>query len=272
MSDFHQTWIRPDNATLIIVGDITLAEATSKLNKLLAKWETPARAIPTKRILTVEHQPGAQVYLMDRPGSAQSVVFAAHVAPPKSAAANIAMEAMNDILGGSFSARINMNLREDKHWSYGARSVLLDARGQRPFLTYASVQSDKTAESMVEIAAELRGILDDQPATPDELTRVKNFTTLALPGRWETGGAVAASIAQMVRFGLAQTHWDQYSDQVRSLDLSQIAAAATQVLRPDQLIWLVVGDREQIEAPIRDLGLGPVQWIDPEGERLMLEE
>ena len=92
---------------------------------------------------------------------------------------DIAIEAANDILGGSFSARINMNLREDKHWSYGARSVLLDARGQRPFLTCASVQADKTAESMAQIAAELRGILADQPATPDELRRVKDYTTLA---------------------------------------------------------------------------------------------
>lgn len=272
LQDFHRRWIRPDNATLVIVGDITLEQATSKLNRLLASWEAPAEEIPAKPARRVEHQPETQVYLMDRPGSAQSIVFAAHVAPPTSDEANIAIEALNDILGGSFSARINMNLREDKHWSYGARSVLLDARGQRPFLTYASVQSDKTAESMAEIAAELRGILTDRPATPDELRRVKDYTTLALPGRWETSAAVAGSIAEMVRFGLPDNYWDQYSDQVRALDLEQISTAASQVLRPDQLIWLVVGDRAQIEVPIRDLGYGELRWIDTEGQQIVPSE
>ena len=110
---------------------------------------------------------------MDRPGSIQSIIFAGHVALPKANPDEIAIESMNTILGGMFTSRVNMNLREDKHWSYGAHTILVGARGQRPFLAYAPVQTDKTKESMIEIAKELRGILGEKPVTADELSKVQ---------------------------------------------------------------------------------------------------
>ena len=136
------------------------------------------------------------------PDSSQSIIFAGHIAPPKSNAAEVAILAMNEVLGASFSARINMNLREDKHWSYGARSILFDARGQRPFLVYAPVQTDKTKESLQEIQKELRDIVNKRPPTEDEIARAKDKETLTLPGRWETGSAVMADLSEIIQFGL----------------------------------------------------------------------
>ncbi len=161
-----------------------------------------------------------------------------------------------------------MNLREDKHWSYGARSLLIDARGQRPFLVYAPVQSDKTKESMQEIARELNDILSTRPPTQDELDKIKKNRVLRLPGLWETMNAVAGSITQMVRFGLPDDYWNRYPDMIRSLNLQQIQSAAKTLLHPDKIVWLVVGDREKIESGIRDLGYGPIYFVDADGNLL----
>ncbi len=257
---FHRTWFRPDNATLVVVGDTTLDEIAPRLESLFAGWQ--AGAVPAKNVSPVEHRPSPAVYLVDRPGSSQSIIFAGHVAPPKGNPHEIAIEAMNEVLGGSHAARINMNLREDKHWSYGARSILADARGQRPFVVFAPVQTDKTKESMAEIQKEITGIRGPRPPTGDELARAKDSRTLVLPGRWETSRAVISSIAEMVQFGLAEDHWSTYPAKVRGLDLAQVSAAAKAVVRPDKIVWVVIGDREKIEAGIREIALGEVKLID----------
>ncbi len=263
LRSFHRTWFKPDNATLVVVGDTTLEEIAPRLEALFAGWQPGA--VPAKNLPTVEHRPSPSVYLVDRPGSSQSIIFAGHVAPPKGNSDEIAIEAMNEVLGASFTARINMNLREDKHWSYGARSVLVDARGQRPFLVFAPVQTDKTRESMAEIQKEITGVRGAKPPTADELARAQDSRTLSLPGRWETSRAVIGSIAEMVQFGLAEDHWTTYSGKVRALDLAQVSAAAKEVVHPDKTVWVVVGDREKIEAGIRELGFGEVQLIDADG-------
>ena len=159
------------------------------------------------------HQAASVVYLIDRPDSEQSIIFAGHVAPPKSDARDLQIETMNNVLGGGFTARINMNLRENKGWSYGAQSMLLDTAGQRPFFVFAPVQTDRTAESMAEIDMELSSIRSggDRPPTAEELARVKDQRTLTLPGRWETNRAVMADIVQMVRFGLPDDYWATYA-------------------------------------------------------------
>jgi zinc protease len=211
------------------------------------------------------------VYLVDRPDSEQSVIFAGHVAPPKNNDREIAIEAMNEVLGGSFNARVNMNLREDKHWSYGARSLLLDAEGQRPFLVYAPVQTDKTSESMAEIYREVTEIRGERPPTPDEVARAKDKNTLTLAGRWETANAVANSLSEMVRFGLPDDYWNTYPDKVRSLSDQQISAAASDVIQPDSMIWVVVGDRAKIESGIRELGYGDIILMDADGNVLDAE-
>ncbi len=262
---FHDTWFRPNNATLIAVGDIAMDELLPAIEARFAGWETGD--VPAKNLAAVEPQPGTVVYLIDRPDSAQSIIFAAQVAPPKGDPANLRIEAMNDIIGGGFTSRINLNLREDKGWSYGARAILLDAAGQRPYYAFAPVQTDRTAESMAEIDKEIRGIRSGgaRPPTADELAKVTDQNTLTLPGRWETNGAVMASLIEMARFDLPDDYWDTFADAVRGVGLSDVSAEADRVLQPDNLVWIVVGDRGRIEEKIRGLGLGEMRFLDADG-------
>jgi zinc protease len=204
----------------------------------------------------------AAVYLIDRPGALQTVVLAGNLAPPKNNPDEVAIEAMNTILGGEFGSRINLNLREDKHWSYGAFSFIRDARGQRPFVAYAPVQTDKTKEAIVEVGKELRGILKDRPVEPAELAKAQSSLTLALPGEWETMSAVASTVRSIITFGLDDRYYDAYPAKVRALGVSQIPSAAAEVVHPDQLIWVIVGDRAKIEAGVRELNLGEVKVIE----------
>jgi zinc protease len=265
---FHSTWFKPGNATLVVVGDVSMDELRPMLAKSFAGWQ-PGE-VPRKELATVEHRPGSVVYLIDRPDSEQSMILAGHVVPPKSDAENLALEAVNGILGGAFSARLNMNLREDKHWSYGARSAVVDTAAQRPFLAYAPVQTDKTKESLAELHRELTEIRDAaaRPPTDEELAKVKDQQTLTLPGRWETNDAVLGDIVELVRFGLPEDHWTTYPARVRALGLEQVRAEATDCLRPGQTVWVVVGDRARIEDGIRELNLGEIHLLDADGRVL----
>jgi len=232
----------------------------------LAYWKKGKQ--PKKNIATVDLGEKPTVYLIDKPGALQSIIFAGHVAPPRGSDEDIAIETMNTILGGTFIARMNMNLREDKHWSYGARTMIIDAQGQRPFLAYAPVQTDKTKESMVEIQRELHGILGERPITETELAKIKDKQVLELPGLWETNRAVVGSIVEIVRFDLDDTYFNGYADRVRELSLEQVSQAADSVIRPDSLVWVVVGDREKVESGIRELGFGEIQILDADGNNV----
>jgi len=266
LARFHETWFKPNHATLVVVGDTTLSELTPKLEKLLDGWKRGD--IPAKNIGKVEYQPKPVVYLLDRPGALQSVILAGEIAPPRNNPDEIGIEAMNDILGGNFGARINMNLREDKHWSYGASSFYWDARGQRPFVVFAPVQTDKTKESMAEIDKEMRGILGAKPPTAEELKKVQANETLSLPGSRETMTEVANSIETLVEYGLPDDYYDKYAGRVQALQVSDIEAIAKRVVRPDNLVWVVVGDRAKIEAGVRELNLGEVKFLDADGKPL----
>ena len=260
---FHDTWFKPNHAVLVVAGDITMEEVEPKLEALFADWNPGD--IPEKPLGEVGLPEKSRVYLIDRPDSLQSIIFAGHIAPPKANPEEISIEAMNEVLGGSFSARINMNLREDKHWAYGAYSYFVDARGQRPFLAYAPVQSDKTVEAMREIEKELNEIVAARPPTEDERNRAVNKKTLTLPGRWETAGSVAGAVAGMVRFGFPDDYWEGYPEKMRTQTVETLSRAAQNVLRPGQLTWVVVGDRSQIEAGIREADFGPIQLLDADG-------
>ena len=263
LKSFHADWFKPNNATLVVVGDVTMDELKPMLEKQFRNWK--AGDVPRKNIADVTHKSESTIYLVDRPDSEQSIIFAGHIAPPKNNDQEIAIEAMNEVLGGSFNARVNMNLREDKHWSYGARSLLFDAQGQRPFLVYAPVQTDKTSESMAELYKEVSQIRGDRPPTADEVARAKDKNTLTLAGRWETANAVANSLGEMVRFQLPDNYWQEYADMVRSLSQDQISGAAEDIMRPDNMVWVVVGDRDEIEAKIEELGYGDVVLMDADG-------
>jgi zinc protease len=175
---------------------------------------------------------------------------------------------MNEIIGGSFTARINMNLREDKSWAYGAFTFLMNTKGQRPFIAYAPVQTDKTMESMAEIRRELVEYLGENPATAEELSKVKDNSTLSLPGRWETSNAVLRDISEIVTYDLPDDYWDTYADSVRDLSQEQIVEAGNEVIKPNNMIWVVVGDRAKIESRIRELELGEITLLDVDGNVL----
>ena len=261
---FHDTWLHPNNSTLIVAGDTTLAEVTPKLEKLFAGWKSGSA--PAENVKTVAVASKSAVYLIDKPGALQSVIIAGVVAPPRANPQEIAIEAMNDSLGGTFGGRMNMNLREDKHWSYGVRTVLRDARSQRPFYAIAPVQTDKTKESLVEMNKEFRGITGDHPIGADELAKIQANETLKLPGSRETLSALGQSIVDLVQFGLPDDYYDTYAGKVRALKTSDVSAAAKEVVRPDNLIWIVVGDRAKIEAGVRELNLGEFRLMDTDGK------
>ncbi len=263
---FHRTWFKPNHATLVIVGDVALAEIQPKLTRLFSGWR--AGDVPQKNVSTVADQPRSLVYILDRPGAEQSIIFAADLAAPKANPREYAIEAMTSLLGGQFTSRVNMNLREAKHWSYGAFTFVWDARGQRPFIAYAPVQTDKTKESMIEVDKELRGILGPKPVTADELAKAQANLTLTLPGNWETMDAVQGSLEQLVTFGLDDHYYETYAQRVRALTLPDAAGAAQETIRPDHLVWVVVGDRSKIEAGIRELNFGEIRFLDADGKPL----
>ncbi|MEX0899395.1 MAG: pitrilysin family protein [Gammaproteobacteria bacterium] len=262
LREFHATWFKPNNATLVVVGDVSMAELQPRLERLFKGWAQGE--VPTKNVGIVDHPKGA-VYLLDRPDSTQSIIFAGQLAPPKDNPTELAIGTMNQALGGNFNARLNMNLREDKGWSYGARTLLMDAAGQRPFIAYAPVQSDRTADSMREVLNELSGIVGDAPVTDEELAKSVDGQVLSLPGRWETGGAIASSMIESIRFGYPDNYWDTYGERLRALELTEVQEAAGSVLRPQDLVWVIVGDRSKIEASIRELGFTDIRFLDADG-------
>jgi zinc protease len=260
---FHRTWFKPSGATLIVVGDTNMAELKPKLEALFKGWEG-GRA-PAKKIPAVPLAAKPAVYIMDKPGAPQSMVVCGHPAPSSADPDNVAITTMNFILGGDFVSRINMNIREDKHWSYGAQSAIPGARGQRPFLVLAPVQSDKTKETMVEIKGELEGILGKKPITPDEYANAKNSVVLGLPGQWETMGAVLGSLEEMVEYGLADDYYQKYPGLVQKLTIADLTKAAVKTVHPESVVWIIVGDRAQIEPKIRELGFTQITVIDADG-------
>jgi len=263
MVEFHRTWFKPNHATLVVVGAITIAELKPRLEWLFAAWRPGD--VPRKNIAAVTPSARPQVYLLDKPGSEQTVVIAGNPAPPKSNPDEPAIETMNAVLGSDFGSRLNMNLREDKHWSYGAGSFIRDARGPRPFIAYAPVQTDKTKESIVELQKELREMVSGRPVLPAELDRAKASLTLTLPGTWETIGAVAGTIDEIVAFGLDDRYFDTYADKVRAQTPASVTSAATRTVLPDHLVWVIVGDRARIESGLRSLDLGEIHLVDADG-------
>src|SRR5258708_8762698 len=165
-----------------------------------------------------------------------------------------------------------MKLREAKHWSYGAFTLIWDARGQRQFIAYAPVQTDKTKESMVEVDRELRGILGPKPVTADELAKAQANLTLTLPGNWETMDAVQSSLEQLVTFGLDDHYYETYAQRVRALTIPDAAGAAQEAIRPDHLVWVVVGDRAKIATGIRELNFGGIRCLEAAGKPLAARE
>src|SRR6185437_11234855 len=257
---FYQTWFEPANATLIVVGDTALAEIKPKLEKFFGSWRTGE--VPLKNLGFVQRPDKPAIYLVDKPGALHSVVIAGTIAPAPAANSEIVLETMNNIFGGTFGARLNMNIREDKHWSYGAGSILYGARAQRPFLAYASVQGDKTADSISEMLKELTGMTGQKPVRPEELEKVKQQQTFELPGSHETMNAVGNLFGDLLQLGLPLNFYDTYVSRVSALTIPEIEACAESLLDPRHMVWMVVGDRSAIEPSLRALNLGEIILVE----------
>ncbi|MFP3943389.1 MAG: M16 family metallopeptidase [Alphaproteobacteria bacterium] len=263
LTAFHSKWLRPDNATIFVAGDTTMAEIKPLLEEAFGDWQASGGEAPSKNVEEVDLPETGRVILIDRPGSPQSVIMSGHLAPPTGAENNLSIETMNDVLGGTFTARLNMNLREDKGWAYGARTILFDARGQRPFVVYAPVQSDKTIDSIREIQRELNAYQGERPATGAEVTRVRNNNVRSLPGRFETANAVLNSLESNKRFGRPDDYVPSLPEKYAQVTPETVEAAAGEVLHPDRMVWIVVGDAAKVEAGLRELDLGPVDVRRP---------
>lgn len=262
------TWLRPDISRLVIVGATTEAEIKPLLEKHLGTWQAPAAAAPAKQFSDVQPQQEARVFLIDQPGTPQSTIIAGHLAPQDGVDNEIAIDVMNTILGGSFTSRLNMNLREDKGWSYGARSSWLAADEAGMLLASAPVQTDKTKESIQEILKEFNGYMGDNPATADELEKVIANKTAKLPGAYETKSSLLGSIVDTLEKGKGMEWLESYGSRVRSLELDNVQQTADDILRPDALTWVIIGDLSQIEDDVRELNLGTVTKLDSNGNEI----
>jgi zinc protease len=265
---FHADWIRPDNATLFVVGDTDLREILPLLEQAFGSWQAPAREIPDKSLAPVDLPDKARLLIIDRPDAPQSLILAAHIAPPSGAANTIDIGLMNDVIGGEYLARVNQNLRVDKHWSYGAYTFMQDARGQRPFMVYAPVQVDRTADAVRELKGELERFVSTEPARPEELERVFRSNAYSLPGRYETAESVLEALQSNARFGRPDDYVGSLKARYQQVKLENLQEAAEQVLHPDRLTWVIVGDRSQIEQDLRELEIAEVELMDTTGQVL----
>lgn len=267
---FYAQWFRPEQATLTVAGAVTLERLLPILERRFGAWRAmsdcggglPFEGLDTAMATAAR---ASALYVIDRPGAAQSVIVAGCPAAAKRETDEAAIQVMNAILGGAFTSRINMNLREDKHWSYGARTSLLDMAGERAFLCSTSVQADKTAAALRELKQDVLGLQADRPPTLAELEKVVTDLTLRLGGQLETLGAVGDVMQQMVRLGLSEKYFCGYAEALRGVTVPDVREAATRVARTECLVWLVVGDRERLLPELEALGWGPVTVLDADG-------
>lgn len=265
LAGFYKRWVRPDNSKLLVVGDTTLAAIQPMLELRFGGWRAPAEAAPTKNIATVPLAPKPRVFLIDRPGAEQSQILAVTVAPPRSDPQHIRFEVLDTLLGGNFTSRLNMNLRESKHWSYGAGTRLTDAVGQGTFRAGGGVQTDKTAESMLEIRKELQEVIGQRKPDEAELEFARDSIAIALPGSNETSNEIANSYAEIITFGLKDSYWNDLVGELNALTPALVNESAARLVHPDSLTWVVVGDLAKIEKPVRALNFGEVTVLDTDG-------
>lgn len=264
--DFHRDWLRPEQGTLIVVGDTTLKEIVPLLERQFGNWKSEGSAPQVAPASQVALPSSPRVFLIDQPGAVQANLFAGQVVPSMMDPGSTRFDIANGVLGGDFTSRLNMNLREDKHWSYGARSSASPSVGQRPWFAMAPVQIDKTGPALAEMRREIAEFADgSKPATAAEVARFRNIQTLSLPGAYETASAVLGTISGLVTYKRPDDYVFKRKAEIEAMTPAQVQQAAAR-LQPGALSWVIVGDLKQTEAPVRALGLGEVTVIDAEGK------
>ncbi|MNU99879.1 Peptidase M16 inactive domain protein [compost metagenome] len=265
---FHRDALRPEQGTLIVVGDTTLKDIVPLLERQFGDWKSTGTAPQVKAPADVARPTHARVYLIDQPGAVQANLFASQLVPSAMDPGSTRFDIANGVLGGDFTSRLNMNLREEKHWSYGAGSSAPATLGQRPWGARAPVQIDKTAESMQELQKDIREFASGtKPATPAEVARIRNIQTLSLPGAYETASAVLGTISGIVRYQRPDDYVFKRKAEIEAMTPEQVQQAAA-TLDPKTLTWVVVGDLKQTEKEVRALNIGEVHVIDADGKEV----
>lgn len=264
---FHRRFIRPDNAVIFASGAADFETLMAVLEKGFGDWRPLAEPLGAAAVAPVAPQARARVVLVDKPGAIQSVIRVGQVTLAGSDARNFDLDLLNGVLGGGFTARLNMNLREEKGWTYGAGSYISEARGPQVFAVSTSVQTDRTAEALAEIQRELREIAGARPTTGEELELYRRGQVLTLPDRYATNTAMVGYLRHVSRFERPYDWLATLPDRYDAATPRSVTDAAA-LLDLDALTWVVVGDLDKIESPVRASGIGEVEVWDAEGRRL----
>jgi predicted Zn-dependent peptidase len=258
---FHAARYGPASATLVVAGDVT-AEILPQLEKAFGSWRAKSAAAPAPAVPAPVTLKGRTVWLVDKPGAAQSAIRVGGVGPSWSAPGYPAAEVMNTLLGGSFTSRLNDNLREQHGYAYGAASRFQRFRTGGLFFADSDVQTDKTAPAVTEFVKELTRIRT--PATPEEVERARRYAALGYAGDFETTAQMARRMADRVLYGLPDGFFEEFVPKALATDVASLQAAARALVDPGRLAFVVVGDGKTVEAPLRALGLGSVRTLTVE--------
>ena len=257
---FHDQYYRPNNAFFVVVGDVTVDAMKPKLEALFGSWQRGS--IPSSSWPQADQVEATEVFLVDKPGAAQSEIRIGRVGVPRLTDDYYALVVANTILGGSFTSRLNSNLREDKGYTYGARSFFDFSQYAGPFQAGAAVQTAVTDAALTEFMNELNGILE--PVPEEELTRAKNFVALRFPSRFQTVASIAGQLTELELYDLPDGYFNQYVQRILAVTQDDVQRVARKYVVPGEMAIIVVGDRETIEDGIRDLGLGAIHNLSIE--------
>jgi zinc protease len=262
---FYRTYYRPNNATIVVVGDVQPDDVARRLERFFGGWA--AGAVPETRFPAAPSAGPRIVHLIDKPGSAQSSVRIGIVGVPRSTADYFPLVVMNTVLGGSFTSRLNQNLREDKGYTYGAFSTFDMRRSAGPFLATAEIVTEKTDSALIESMRELEGIRAPIPVA--ELEKAKSYIQLGLPSEFETTGGIAGRIIPVALYDLPLDYFNSFSQKIGAVTQADVQRVARQYVTPEQLQIIVVGDAKVIEPGIRAAGIGTVVRRDLSGKPLV---
>lgn len=260
LAAFHDAWLRPDKARVIVVGDTTLGEVTALLEKALGDWRAPATPAPVKQLDVAIPAASPRILLIDRPASPQSMITAGFVLRERGTDDLVPLKAANEVLGGNFLARINTNLREAKGWSYGAFSGVTDRTDRVAYRIVAPVQTDRTGAAITEIRKEMTAFLGKKGITPAELGWSTAGSARELAGSFETSAAVLEGVAKIAAYHRPDDFYIRLPDRYKAMTARQLDSVARASLNPAALTWVVVGDAAKVKPQLAKLGL-PVEVV-----------
>jgi predicted Zn-dependent peptidase len=259
LTAFHDSWLRPDNATIFVVGDTSLAQIMPLLERSFGNWQATGPK-PVKNFTVATPPQVAKILLLDRPNTPQSLIFGGELLPLKGTDDLVALNEANEVLGTSFLSRLNSDLRETKHWSYGVSGFISRVQQQVPYLIYSPVQTDKTGPSIAALRGDIAEFLGGKGVTPEELARTISGSVRELPGQFETTSAVMGGMEANALYHRPDNYYETLATRYRSLTAAQLDAAAKAAIDPNKLTWVVIGDASKVKPQLDALGI-PVEVV-----------